>query len=657
MNISRDQVLFSVKLLVAAMLAFALAVRIGLPQPYWSLVTCCVCMNVMTGAIRSKAVYRLAGTLSAGMVTLMLAALLGSVPQLLIVAAGILATSAFMVSYMDRTPRSYGFQLFAITLMLVAVAGVDHPETMFATVTARLLEIGLGIFMVTIVDAVIAPCSLAPMARANVRRWLDSIDRFASETFDGSQGDAGVEHDRLKLLADISAFSQMTTSLRYDPMLARSDLQLLLAIQRRMMEIVPFLSAIADRIAALDPDERAALSPCMRDISSAFASGNLLEDAIWLRIRTLPAKDGAGKAWAILVHEALADIINDLLRLRHDIRRIDEALEGKSSLDPSFGQDIRAMSAAPLPPDYDHALRMGAGIAAAYIALCCLWAATGWHQGPNAVLMGTVALAFFGGGDEPGRAIASFGRFAVLALVLAGTLSFGLLPLATDFPSFVTVMALFIMPLAAWAVVNPMATLILAFGLSSINLQGQYAPMDFGAFLEGGFSSLLGIFAAFVGAGLFRGWGVRHQIQRYLRIERAEIVRLSRTASPRVRDGYMRRALDRVSNISARLAASGQIELSLGLVGRVRAGYNIAELRAMERGFDTETRPLVERLLARFGQEFDKEVSENLIDAIDDVLSALWEQRGRGDADLALRAVAGLRIALFARASPWVPSQ
>src|SRR3546814_4488563 len=67
------------------------------------------------------------------------------VPLLLIISSGIVATIAFGVSFLDRTPRAYGFQLFAVTLMLVAVAGVDHPETMFDTVVARVTEISLGV--------------------------------------------------------------------------------------------------------------------------------------------------------------------------------------------------------------------------------------------------------------------------------------------------------------------------------------------------------------------------------------------------------------------------------------------------------------------------------------------------------------------------------
>src|SRR3546814_9161449 len=113
--------------------------------------------------------------------------------------------------------------------------------------------------------------------------------------------------------------------------------------------------------------------------------------------------------------------------------RIDRALEGRAVLDRELAGQVRRTAAFPLASDVDHAARSAAGIFVAYILLCGLWLATGWHQGPNAVLMGTVAVAFFGGGDEPGKAIAAFGRFAVLSLFLAAILAYGLLPLANDF--------------------------------------------------------------------------------------------------------------------------------------------------------------------------------------------------------------------------------
>src|SRR3546814_13014287 len=109
------------------MIAFAIAVKIGLPQPYWALVTCCVVMNPITGAIRSKAIYRFMGTLGAGVVSLVLAAIFVNTPVLLIAVMGLAATATLAVSLIDRTPRSYGFLLFGVTMMLVAVPEINSP--------------------------------------------------------------------------------------------------------------------------------------------------------------------------------------------------------------------------------------------------------------------------------------------------------------------------------------------------------------------------------------------------------------------------------------------------------------------------------------------------------------------------------------------------
>src|SRR3546814_10061497 len=71
--------------------------------------------------------------------------------------------------------------------------------------------------------------------------------------------------------------------------------------------------------------------------------------------------------------------------------------------------------------------------------------------------MGIVGVAFFGNLDEAGKAIAAFGRFSLLGLLLAGFISYGLLPFAQDFPSFALLLGLVMLPLGAWAATNPMA--------------------------------------------------------------------------------------------------------------------------------------------------------------------------------------------------------
>lgn len=659
MKVTGSQILFSVKLFVAAMLAFWVAVKIGLPQPYWAMVTCCVCMNPTSGGIRSKAVFRFAATFSAGIVSLVMASMFGSVPIVMVVVAGLLASAGFGISFLDRTPRSYGFQLFAITLMLVAVAGIDHPETMFDTVVARVSEISLGIVSTTLVDAFIAPGSLDGIMRANIRRWLPSMQAWAKDVLDGRETDARLAHDRLKTLADVTSLSQMVAVLRYDPMVAPGDLRMVLAVQQRLLRMVPFLSAIHGRIASLGPAERDALRPCLETASASLEAGSVAPPELAPALRALPTEAGPERHWQRLVHDALADDVDEVLDIWHDVRQIEATLAGKAELDAGLAHELRHVRPFRLASDVDHAIRMAAGILVAYALLCVMWGATGWHQGANAILIGTVSLGFFGGGDEPGKAIAMFGRFVVMSLALAAGLCYGLLPLASNFVTFGLAMALFMLPLGMWAAVNPMATLLLAFGLSNINLQGRYTPLDFAAFIESGLGALFGIFVSFLGAGLFRTWGSRHQIQRFLRLETREIARVSRQADHRSKDVYVNRALDRLAAMSVRLAATGQIELSSGLFDRLRAGLNMADVRAASGALDAETRQATEQVLDKLRQEFDApEFSPGLLALIDKALDTLWARtHGEGRLpDKALHALAGLRIALFGSAPAWVPA-
>src|SRR3546814_15176628 len=101
-------------------------------------------MNPITGAIRSKAIYRFMGTLGAGVVSLVLAAIFVNTPVLLIAVMGLAAPAPLAVSLIDRPPRSYGFLLFGVTMMLVAVPEINSPGNMLGPAVVRVPEIGYG---------------------------------------------------------------------------------------------------------------------------------------------------------------------------------------------------------------------------------------------------------------------------------------------------------------------------------------------------------------------------------------------------------------------------------------------------------------------------------------------------------------------------------
>src|SRR3546814_17560772 len=94
---------------------------------------------------------------------------------------------------------------------------------MFDTVVARVTEISLGVLATTFVDSVIAPRSLGGLIRSNLRRWLPDMERWANDVLDGRETGAQEEHDRLKILSDVTALSQLVAWLRYDPTVDRGE--------------------------------------------------------------------------------------------------------------------------------------------------------------------------------------------------------------------------------------------------------------------------------------------------------------------------------------------------------------------------------------------------------------------------------------------------
>lgn len=645
MTIGKAQLLYAIKLLISSMFAFALAESIGLQNPYWAMVTCCVLSNPVSGAVRARATYRFCGTLFAGVLTLAISAFLSNTPELLIIAAGLSSSIMLGISFLDRTPRAYFFQLGAITMMLVAIAYINHPDTMFNMVVTRVTEICLGILSVTFVDSILFPSSLAPVLRKRLKGWLADLERWQEDSLDGKTGDVFAETDRIRLLTDIATFNQMMTTLGYDSSVDKTERQAAVAIQQRVLLIVPLLSSIGSSITALPESLRTALAPWLVDIRMQArgempAYGHLDAD--------LPPEEQLS-AWEKLIVDELAECVKHWLKLWGEVRRLSAFLEGGALPDSLCSEMMHSKVFSP-PADTGMAIRMFAGILTTYTVLCSLWFITGWEQGANMVLLGIVAIAFFGGGDNPGAAIATFGRFSLIAMSLGAILSYVLLPMAGDYGSFLIVMGVFLLPLGIWAATNPMATLAMALSLSNVNFQGHYAPNNMGLYLEGTTGTLIGVYCAFLCAALFRRWGTEHVLTRLIRKDAQEMLGIDRHVSERDLRRYQERALDRISALGTRLTALGQTDRSAQLLARLNTGINLIQLQRASECI-RKTSPIAE-LLREFRQlPLTAETPAELLGKLDASLQYAWMQ----NAHQLLYPLTRLRLLHFPQALHWSP--
>ena len=146
---ARDWV-FSFKAFAAAMLALWIAMYMGLPRPYWAMASVYVVAHPLTGATRSKALYRVLGTLLGAAAGVAMVPSLVNSPPLLMGAVALWTGCLLYIALLHRTPRSYVFMLAAYTLPLVALPAVDNPAAIFDIAIARAEEISLGLSLIHI---------------------------------------------------------------------------------------------------------------------------------------------------------------------------------------------------------------------------------------------------------------------------------------------------------------------------------------------------------------------------------------------------------------------------------------------------------------------------------------------------------------------------
>ncbi|MFL6676449.1 MAG: FUSC family protein, partial [Massilia sp.] len=109
------EALFSLKCFAAAMLSLYVSMRIGLPRPYWALMTAYIVSAPFAGPTRSKGVYRAAGTFLGAVAVTFMVPQLSNAPELLSLALALWIAGCLYVSLLDRTPRSYLMMLAGYT--------------------------------------------------------------------------------------------------------------------------------------------------------------------------------------------------------------------------------------------------------------------------------------------------------------------------------------------------------------------------------------------------------------------------------------------------------------------------------------------------------------------------------------------------------------
>ncbi|MDH3031839.1 FUSC family protein [Methylobacterium fujisawaense] len=653
---------FALKTYAAAMLALFLALWIDLPRPYWAVGTVYITSQVLSGATRAKAVYRVGGTVLGAAVSVVLVPNLVNEPILLSLAVALWVALCLYVSLLDRTPASYLPMLAGYTAALIGFPAVEDPGAIFDTAVARAEEISLGILCASLAATLILPQSAAPLIVGRLNLWLAEARAWiqgalaaarAPEASGTSQG------RRLRLASDALGLDALGLALRNEATGAERAAEAFAPLRQHMLMVLPIVAAVADRVETL---ERAGALP-------ARVRSFLSDLAVWLadeaddperaahlrgRIDGFEPTLGRNPDWTTLLLASLAARLRDVIDLRQDLRALRGHLAAgtppRAPLAFAYTARVRSIRHR----DHGLAAFSAFGVFVGLLVCCAIWIATGWPDGSAAPMMGAVACCLFAAQDDPAPQILSFTNSALVGALGAGFYLFAVLPLATSFemlalalaPALILCGLMMTQPRTA-----PMGMGAALNGATLLAIQNGYSG-DFAPFANGVIASVVGMWVGAVVTRLIRSVGAGWSARRLVRINRQS---LAAAADGRGSGHGLELAalmLDRIGLIAPRLATlPAETSASVGdLLADVRVGINLVELRRVRRRLTGPPRTAVDQALALAARQLRGRTGRPdsaLLAALDDGLAAVADAAPAPERRAALIGLTGLRRGLF----------
>ena len=579
---------YSAKTALAALLALWISLFVGLPMPFWAMSTAYIVSSPLSGATRSKAIYRVIGTGGGATVAVALVPLLVEWPELLSLALALWVGGTLAISLLDRSPRAYMLMLAGYTAAIIGFPAVDRPEAVFDIAAARVTEIVLGITCATLSHSLLWPKSVATALEPRLKRWLADARGWYDDILAGAQLQTSLR-DRQQLAVDAVECTLLATHIPFDTSHWREATASVQALLRRVLLLLPVLSGMADRRRAVgDQDD---------------AWNDLLRESYELRRRQ------AG----VLLDEcdALLDHLNH-----------------PQSPSPLSAQEQRGT--IELHADPMSALIAGLAATMTILVVCAIWILSGWHDGASAAALAGVFCCLFAAMDNPVPAILNFGAATMSAMPLAGFYLFYVLPQIDGFYALVLVLSpalLIFGSLLPHPRYGLFALALLMGFCSTLALQETYTA-DFAHFLN---TNLAQLVAMVVAAGMTAGLTTISKdvaIARLNRRMRRDLVALARASSPPDPLAALGRSTDQLALITQRLGAD--TDMATAGLREIRIAMNVVQIQHLRSHAPPALAAALEHLLrlgaAHWSARPGTRPAADLLEAIDIALRLTQSQ-------------------------------
>lgn len=667
-------VLFSIKMYMAAMLALFIGLCFDLQNPYWALTTVFVVSSPFSGASTSKAHYRLLGTVLGGAMTVILVPNLANSPELLTAAICLWIGLCLAISLLDRTPRSYAFMLAGYTAALTGFPIVDTPDAAFTYVAARVIEIAVGILCAALVSRIVFPRHVGPVLSARIDAWLRDGTSLIVGVLENQDHIPRLSRGIAKLAADAVELRALTTHLGYDTSNHREVVGLARTLQRRMVTMLPFASALSDALSAMSRATNGAYTPGIRkllaEVIDWLNSNQALSEARRTEFLELIATVEYESASMPQGNRLLIGYIG--ARMRDVILIWGDCLDLRQDIVSGSRHELRWQSFGALPKDWpmhrDYGMAIHSGISAMLATgiVAIFWIMCGWAQGGTAAMMAGVLCCIFSTLDDPAPAMRNFLIAAILSAATAFCLQFGLLPIIHGYIPLAVVLGLAFLP--GGVLMAKPKTFIAGLGFSMflptlMSLQDRL-DLNFETFANANLAIIGGFSIAVVMTAVVRSMGAEwgaHRLQRAGWVDIAASARKKQNT----RTQLSHRMIDRLGLIAPRLATiSGDSHvLQNDTLLDLRNALNISELQRSKPTLGSDVAATVDVILdliaahyLRKGRAQVPDQDSRLISALDLALRQISDSPSV-NADIVTVALTGLRYSLCADTTPFAANE
>ena len=614
-----EAVLFSAKCFIAAMLAYYIALRIGLNRPFWAVVTSYIIAQPLAGAVLSKAVFRLAGTVLGAAVSVLLVPTFVNEPAVLSLALSLWLGLCIYLAQLDRTPRAYVFLLAGYTASIIGIPAVETPGAIFTTAILRVQEITIGILSASLIHGAVFPRTVTAQLLRRIDAILADAGRWAIDSLAGAR-EARLDIERRRLAIDVAELHQLSVHLPFDTERILPRVRTVRALQDALSMLLPLAATIEDRLAELEhcpggvPEPVAALVVRVRvwiETQAARPDREATAEPLIEEARALePLAQQTGLVWRDMLLLNVLSRLEELVMTLRDAHLLRDQIRAPSvrAISPRVPELLKATSRRPLHLDRGLAIRSALGTIATIALGCTFWITTAWKDGGGAVLIAGIACALFGGLDNPRAAIGKMQLGSTIGLVMSILYAYTILPRVTDFVTLAAVLAP--MLLIMGVLMGKPATVAVGTGIligfpQTVGLYATYVPA-FGAQLNGAIAQYIGIGFAMATVGLFLTVGAEDRVVRLARAGWRDVARRARGRAPDSAR-WMALMLDRVGLMLPAMAkGTDPGKPLLDALLDMRIGFVAGELDLLRRGATAEERALIAETLGGVGAYFTR---------------------------------------------------